>query len=199
GMVEGPVPPRVDGPQTLTRELGALGLHTDEHGPTHDADPLRRHPDPDMAGAHDLFVQAGPVGAGGEAAADVEPLDDDSAAERRSVGGSPHHHARPVGRVRVGRERPATVAGELTVRHVGRGRSRGGALVLDIPAGGEVDGRSLADEDTAATATATAELSREVGRCVAHECSTPRMKISWKGLATSRADTRPPACSHRYV
>ena len=29
--------------------------------------------------------------------------------------------------------------------------------------------------------------------------SMPRRKMSANGLATSRAETRPPACSHRYV
>ena len=86
GCCERAVARRIDRLEALARGVGAgrrLDLH--EHRSALDADPLRRDADPRVAGAHDLLLQARPVGIGVDAAADVEPLDDHVAAELRRV------------------------------------------------------------------------------------------------------------------
>jgi hypothetical protein len=113
-MLQRPVARRIDRLQALALEIRARDRvrHLHEHGSAFDADALGRHAYPRVAGAGDLLLRAHPFGIGVDATADVEPLDDDGAAERPRLRRRAHQHARAVGRARVGRERPATVAGQ---------------------------------------------------------------------------------------
>ena len=109
-VLERAVARRVDLLETHAGLIGAghaLDLHG--HRAALDADQLGRHAHPGVAGSRDLLLQVRPLGLGVDAAADVEPLDDDRPAELRLLLRRAHDDAGPVRRRAVGRERPAPV------------------------------------------------------------------------------------------
>src|SRR5262249_55878992 len=101
----------VDALEALARVVEARDARDfDEDRPTFDADPLRRHADPDVTRTHDLFLGADPVGVGVDATAHVEPFDHDVAAELRRIGRRAHQHAGAVRRAPLRLQLPLTVA-----------------------------------------------------------------------------------------
>ena len=80
-MVERPVALGVDRPQTEPGVLRPRRVRAHEDRSAHHADHLRRHADPRVTLADDLLVDARPLGVGVGAAAHVEPLEHDRAAE----------------------------------------------------------------------------------------------------------------------
>ncbi len=132
-MVERAVTGGIDRLETLTRGLGARdSLHVHQDGPAFHPDALGGDADPGVAGSHDLLAEAGPFGIGVQAAADIEPLDDDRAAEGRGIGRFAHQDPGAVGRTRVGHEGPAAVGGQGARHLVRRRRSRRCELVLYV-------------------------------------------------------------------
>src|ERR1700687_1475436 len=110
-MLQGAVAHRIDGLEALTgRGLGAGDVYLHEYRSAFDADALRGHADPGVSGSHELFGRARPFGIGVDAATDVEPLDDDIAAELRRIRGRAHEHTGSIRSARFGREPPAAVA-----------------------------------------------------------------------------------------
>ena len=112
-----------------------------------DADPLRRYADPGIPRPQDLGLHVGPVGAGIEAAGDVQPLDDHSAVELRRIFGSTNHDARGVRRGACLAHLPCTIRGQRRVARVGRRGTGQEVLGLGVPHRGQIeDGRSLSGQ-----------------------------------------------------
>ena len=90
------VPLGVELLEPLARSLraGHVDLHRDRAA--FHADELRGHADPRVAPSDDLLPQRGELGVGVDAAADVQPLDDDGAAEVVGLLGPANDDAGPV-------------------------------------------------------------------------------------------------------
>ena len=146
GLLERPVACGIDRLEAESGGLRAGDIDPHQHRTALHADPLGRNADPRIAAPQDLFVGGRPLRVRIDAAADVQPLDDDRAAETRLVARAPHEDACPVRRSTVRRERPAAVLGERAGCRVRRRRSRCGVLVLDVAGALEVHGDRVAED-----------------------------------------------------
>ncbi len=99
---------------------------------TLDADLLRRDAHPDVAAANELGVAHDPVGRGIEAAADVEPLDDDRAVESPRIDRAIDDHAGPICGGGAGRHAPLAIARQRRGTRVSGRRPRQEILGLGV-------------------------------------------------------------------
>lgn len=161
GILQAAVPHGIDGLEPLTRRIGAgHTLHRHKNRSALDADPLGGHAYPRVAGAHDLLFGARPFRIGVDAATDVEPLDDDGAAELRGVRRRAHQHTGSVSSTRVRCELPAAVTRQRTVDLVRRRRPCRGVLALHVSVALQIGRRPFAKEHT----FSTGQLGRHIRR-----------------------------------
>ncbi len=124
-MVERPVARRI-------HHLEWLAHEAEEHGAPLDADDLRGHAHPRHAFAEQLDMPLNPIGRGIDAAAHIQPLNDDRAAERLRVRWSVNENAGLVGRRLARRDGPPAVRPERCTVDVGARRARNEVLRLFV-------------------------------------------------------------------
>ena len=156
GMVERAVARRVDLGDALADSV-VVDAGIDSHLAALDPDELGRHTDPHGTGALELRSEVGEVGRRVDAAADVQPFDDDRAVEVGGVGRPTHENPGPVvGGAGLGQLDPA-VERDRSGGGVGPRGSCGDVLVLLAPRRRLVGG-GRAEEDPVPSGQLLAEV-----------------------------------------
>ena len=128
---------------------------------------LSRDADPRVPAPDQLVGQVPVVGVGVDAAADVEPFDDDRAVEPRGVRRASDQDADAVGRAAVLDEVEPAIASKLTLTAV-RHRPTGGDALLLQPALRQRRHDRAADEDSVPARKDFRYLGRRARRSSAH-------------------------------